>query len=73
MMRWLRTTCSARSAALFVNRSSRPASRLSRPAFIRLSISPTAARDTPSMSATRAALAGDPAAGWYSPIGDKRK
>jgi hypothetical protein len=75
MIRCLRTTRSARarpdavsSASFCVPRSISPS------ASSRFSISPADARETPSISATRAASVGEPVdCGRYSPIGKARK
>ena len=74
MMRCLRTTRLARSIPLGVRIASFCSPRSTSPsASSRLSISPADARETPSISATRDAIAVDPVAGRYSPIGNARK
>ena len=74
MIRCLRTTRFARSAPASVRIASFWSPRSTSPsASSRFSISPADARDTPSISATRDAIAVEPAAGRYSPIGKARK
>ena len=73
MIRCLRTTRSARSMPAGVRIASFCSPRSTRPsASSRFSISPAEARETPSISATRDAIALSPA-GRYSPIGKARK
>ena len=74
MMRCLRTTRFARSVPVGVRIASFWSPRSTRPsASSRFSISPADARETPSISATRAAIAVEPVDGRYSPIGKARK
>ena len=74
MMRCLRTTRLARSVPAGVRSASFWSPRSTSPSLSsRLSISPAEARETPSISATRAAIAVEPVAGRYSPIGNARK
>ena len=73
MIRCFRTTRSARSMPAGVRIASFCSPRSTSPsASSRFSISPAEARDTPSISATREAIALSPA-GRYSPIGKARK
>ena len=73
MIRCLRTTRSARSMPDGVRIASFCSPRSTSPsASSRLSISPADAREMPSISATRDAIALSPA-GRYSPIGKARK
>ena len=73
MILCLRTTFSARSIPDGVRMASFCSPRSTRPsASRRFSISPADARETPSISATREAMALSPA-GRYSPIGKARK
>ena len=71
MIRCLRTTRSARSRPAAVRIASLCSPRSTKPSLSsRFSISPADARETPSISATRAASVGKPEArGRYSPIG----
>ncbi len=74
MMRCLRTTPLARSVPLGVRMASLWSPRSTSPsASRRFNISPAEARETPSISATLAAIAVDPVEGRYSPIGKARK
>ena len=70
----MRTTRSARSIPVSVRIASLCSPRSTRPsASSRFSISPADARETPSISATREAIAFAAVAGRYSPIGKARK
>ena len=73
--RCLRTTRSARSIPISVRIASFCSPRSTSPsASSRFSISPAEARETPSISATREAIAvEEPGSGRYSPIGKARK
>ena len=75
MMRCLRTTRSARARPVSVRIASLCSPRSTSPsASSRFSISPADARETPSISATRAESVGSPVScGRYSPIGKARK
>ena len=72
--RCLRTTFSARSIPISVSRASFCSPRSTSPSdSSRFSISPADARETPSISATREAMAAEFGSGLYSPIGNARK
>ncbi len=76
MIRCLRTTLRARSVPAGVRIASLCSPRSTSPsASSRFSISPAEARETPSISATRAAIVCvvPVAPGRYSPIGNARK